>query len=56
MTEKQAGRPALYNEEMIQTAIMMPEYMREWLKSQPGGMSAELRRLVELEIERKFNE
>jgi len=41
------GRPPIYNDKMKQTAIYLPEYMLDWLKSQPDTMSEIIRQLIE---------
>jgi len=45
--EASAGRPALYDKPMKQTAVWLPEEMLEWLKAQPGSMSDQIRAMIE---------
>lgn len=46
------GRPTLYETKMVQTAIWLPEKMRDWLKSQEN-MSKIVRKLIEREMQKK---
>lgn len=45
--EASAGRPAIYDKPMKQTAVWLTEEMIEWLKAQPGSMSDQLRAMIE---------
>lgn len=46
--EASAGRPAIYNNQPLkQTAVWLTEKQAAWLKSQPGGMSEAIRKLIE---------
>ena len=47
MTKISVGRPVLYDKPMKQTAIWMTTEMIEWLKSQPGSMSDQMRAMIE---------
>jgi hypothetical protein len=46
-SESKTGRPPLYGATMRQTAVYLPEAMIEWLKAQPDGVSATMRRLID---------
>ena len=50
-----AGRPSIYAKPMKQTAVWLTTEMLEWLKSQPGSMSDQLRAMIEekMQNERK---
>jgi len=53
--EATAGRPAIYDKPMKQTAVWLTEEMIAWLKAQPGSMSDQLRAMIEekMQHERK---
>lgn len=42
-----AGRPALYDEPMKQAGIWLKEKQIVWGKTQPGGLSETVRRLID---------
>jgi len=45
--EATAGRPAIYDKPMKQTAIWLTQEMLDWLKLQPGGMAEQIRAMIE---------
>ncbi len=45
--EASAGRPTYFDQPMKQTAVWLPEEMIAWLKTQPEGMGATLRALIQ---------
>ena len=47
IVEEAAGRPSIYGKPMTQTAIWLTEEMIAWLKAQPGGMSEQIRAMIE---------
>lgn len=47
VVEEAAGRPSLYDKPMKQTAVWLTEEMIEWIKTQPGSMSDQLRDMIE---------
>ena len=47
VVEEAAGRPALYDKPLKQTAVWLTEEMLEWLKAQSGSMSDQLRAMIE---------
>jgi len=45
---KKNGRPPMYGQKMILTAIYLTEEMREWIAQQPGeSMSEIIRNIIE---------
>jgi hypothetical protein len=45
---KKNGRPPMYGQKMILTAIYLTEEMREWIAQQPGeSMSETIRNIIE---------
>ena len=47
------GRPPMYGEKMVQTAIWLPQPMLDWLKEQSGSASDAVRGLIEREMQGK---
>jgi len=43
----EAGRPPLYGEKMVQTAVWLPAEMVDWIKAQVGSQSEVMRRLIQ---------
>ena len=43
----------IYDKRMARYYVSLPPHIAEWLKTQPGGRSAEVRRLVEGEMKKE---
>jgi hypothetical protein len=45
--EPSPGRPTLYDEKLIQTAVWLTQDMIDWLRQEPGSASEIMRKLIE---------
>jgi hypothetical protein len=47
VSDRERGRPPMFDKKMVQTAVWLPAEMLTWLKAQPVTASEVIRQLIE---------